>query len=119
MPPRTAMARASAGRRATSSRASVVKKRMTSRPVTAVTRNSTPAGSGFRRCMKPGGGLISDTLEPVRMPSVAHRDTSENGSMSASPDHGEGGKVAAGLLILHHHLVHARARGALMAPGHQ
>src|SRR3954467_5861868 len=120
MPPCTAIARASAGSLATSSLASVVKKRMTSRPETAVTRNSTPAGSGFSRTTNPGGGLIRDTLDPARMPSVAQSETTENGSMSlASPHHGEGGKVAAGLLILHHHALHARGRRPATAPGDQ
>src|SRR3954447_18833150 len=105
MAPCTAIARASEGNRATSSLASVVKKRMTSRPVDAVTRNSTPAGSGLSRTANPGGGLISDTLEPARIPSVAHRDTIENGSIGSSPDHGKWGKVAVGFLILHQHLL--------------
>src|SRR5215472_10255374 len=73
--PGSAMERARAGSRARSSPADRAKNSTTSRPVWAVTRNSTPSGRGLRRTTNPGGGFTTETLDPGRMPSRLQRLT--------------------------------------------
>ena len=70
MPPGRAMARARAGSRDSSSWRSRVKNRYVQPGLGGDEELHARPGSGLSRCTKPGGGLMTETFEPARMPST-------------------------------------------------